>query len=406
MPTHDYVPRLSVGSPQPFDATGVRMYGFVFWASHDCLVELCNKYLNRPANRPGAYQPIPGFTVAIFNFSHANRIAPRNPPYSTFGYSAETELAIWVPLHTADFRLVWFTPYTFVDNPLAVSQGREIYGFPKEMARVTVPSEGAPAARFAVTAQAVDKLTTESELKWLPILSLSGRPLSPPGTDGHWTSYDGAQRALHATVAAHASSLGIRHTLAPEGLPWPPRGTCVFLKQFPAAEDGRVTAYQGIVEADITIPDTSQFRGWPDLGSNYRLTLPYRPSHPISTDLGVGDGDAPLIDYYFEFDFTLEAGREVWRADSKASSAPSPSPFTIVSNLVNGAINAIQALPLLGSILQRPVQMPVPAVGTRPGLRNRSMQSSPQRAEPPRPTRARRPRRKSNRKTDRDETRA
>ena len=63
------------------------------------------------------------------------------------GFAREEQAAIWVPVvvHRGDgllpCSLGWFVPYMFVDNPLSLAGGREIYGFNKNQGLIELPGE-------------------------------------------------------------------------------------------------------------------------------------------------------------------------------------------------------------------------------------------------------------------------
>jgi len=128
--------RLAAPAPgyQPFVARDVRMYGFIFQGVEARLNDLCTRYLNEPMQGQFQYSPMPPHWV-VLTFTETRSLAPKNPPFADLGCAPEREAAFWIWVHRSDGQSapVSFSPYIFVDNPIAIIQGREIYGFPKEI---------------------------------------------------------------------------------------------------------------------------------------------------------------------------------------------------------------------------------------------------------------------------------
>ncbi len=63
-----------------------------------------------------------------------------DPYYRNFGFSEETDVAFWVPvkIRTADddWDFFWLPFFMFVDSGLALVAGREVFGFPKQIAEI------------------------------------------------------------------------------------------------------------------------------------------------------------------------------------------------------------------------------------------------------------------------------
>lgn len=91
----------------------------------------------------------------------------------------------------------------------------------------------------------------------------------------------------------------------------------VFLKQFRDVSDASLACYQAIVETSIKL---SIFRGGGILKGHYELILNHFDSHPIAQDLGLDVGRQPVIEaFWFDFDFIVETGTEIWKASEYTS---------------------------------------------------------------------------------------
>ena len=300
--------------PQPFFAEGVMMYGFLFRADPSKLDRLIKRYLR---NRATNYDAVELFPYVLVVFTEADRMGSIRPPYHLSGFSAEKELAIWVLVQDG-LRMLWHTPYIFVDNPWACIQGREIYGFPKEMARIDVPSFD-NIDRFQVDAFAIDRFSPQSEMTWREMLRVERTPTRSVTSPTRFESFEALARGCNGAISRFAST-SLRELFFSESpvsphieseTPWPPRGKFVFLKQFPDGEDGSRTCYKAITEAELTV---ETFREGGLLADGYRLCLPGNDSHPLFDDLGLRDKQEAALSYWLDFDFSLSGAREVWRS--------------------------------------------------------------------------------------------
>jgi hypothetical protein len=88
----------------------------------------------------------------------------------------------------------------------------------------------------------------------------------------------------------------------------------IFLKQFRAISDGKRACYQAIVEAPArlhTLRSAGRMRG------RHEVEIQPYESHPIARDLGLRQGKlTPFASVHADFDFVMENGRELWRANA------------------------------------------------------------------------------------------
>jgi len=333
MPPEGYVNRWNLeGSPQPFIVKNFRSFGFVFPADPAGIRALCQRQLNEPAGESDLYRPIRGVPLVWVTFGTAERMMSSEPPYDRFGFSPETELTFWIPVWAPSGHIAWFAPYMFVDNPLAIAQGREIYGFPKELATFRPARTPQALSRLEVDAFAAKELRSDSEWQMQTVVAIDGAHGPDPSEAARWKTCDAVGDALAAQAAGAAAvetALEALSRFTGGFFPWPPRGTLVLLKQTPSVVRGSDTSYQAIVEAGVKVPEVH--RGWilsSPLTPEHRFTLhlPAMQSHPIAKDLGLADGVEALLAFRLDFDFTLEVGRETWVKHGAAASFPAGGP--------------------------------------------------------------------------------
>lgn len=286
------------GSLQPFDASRARMFGFLFEGRRDALEDLCERHLNRDPTGQLAFEPVAHHV--LMTFADIAWVTATLPPFRDYGGNPEMEMTAWVLVRERGTVLPkLFAPYCLVNNPLAVQHGREIYGFPKEIAQFPSWSEDA----FRVEAYAFDVFKPTTVGMYRHVLSVT-RERSTIG--------DLVREFAHPFELAGAF---IPHLLdvLPKTL-WPPHGPLVFLKQLPDAADSTWASYQAIVEADIAVTHVSSVQWRP---GTFVLTLGGCASHPFEDDLGVANGAEALVNFSVDFDFHLSAGKELWRAGGR-----------------------------------------------------------------------------------------
>jgi hypothetical protein len=287
------------GSLQPFDAYNAKMLGFLFAGERDALQSLCERHLNRDPTRTVVFEPFTHYVLVTF--TDIAWVTAAGPPFKDYGGNPELELTVWVLVRqqgTALPRL--FTPYCLLNNPLAVQHGREVYGFPKEMARFPAWTED----DLQVEAYAFDVFAPTTIGKYRPVLAVT-RERSTIG--------DALAREFTHPLALVGEL--VPHLL--EGLPkslWPPHGPIVFLKQLPDATDSTWASYQAIIEAEIAV---TRIRSVVWRPGTFALTLNRCASHPFEDDLGIASGAEALVNFSVDFDFTLRSGTELWRAEAR-----------------------------------------------------------------------------------------
>lgn len=295
---------------QPLVLEGAALKSFVLLADQARLQAVCDAQLNQPWNEAVHYRVVSPFVqMVVMQAARAYSAAPQD---AHKGWMTEVDVAYWVllqaePRDGGKPRLVWFLPYVFVDNALALTSGREIYGFAKELGQFSFSD-----APFAMTAQtlAVEHYTPESQRRLLPVIEVSA-PTSPGaaienlGHDlagflelmRHGLAGDGKER-VEVVVEAFQGLLKNQVGM-------------VFLKQFPSAEVAGAACYAAVVEAPCSV---RALHGLGLLPPGYRVWSADYDSHPIVRDLGVPADAAALLAMWVNFDFETGDGTVIARA--------------------------------------------------------------------------------------------
>jgi len=297
---------------------------FVLRANPLCLQELCDKHLN--LGGPVRYRPFAP-VVVLYCASVINHPLPE-----PVAWVPELDFGIWVPLVAGretgggfrPERVVTYTPYIWVDTPLAFTGGQLFYGFNKELGTLVMPRRAEDAPVFAVDTWVIPSLGPKQPVEHRQLIAARR-------TD---TGREGPLRVLRGVSETMAQALGalagVRDNPA---LAWfggldvlrgvldsQTRGMkMVFLKQFPDAEDGRRACYQAIVESDVRIVGDVEAALLP---GSWEVTIHAYDSHRIVEMLGLSIAReagrsrvlTPLAQGTARFPARIDPGRVVWEA--------------------------------------------------------------------------------------------
>jgi hypothetical protein len=305
MPPPDYVEYGSLATvPGPLRCLGSTQWGFMAEADHDRLDALCRRVFAEPSGGEVDLRPLGSHVVVTLG--RIERIVSEVGPFDRMGSSPEGQAAVWIPVGRVPVAedLLMFTPYMWVDNPISLPSGREMYGFAKAFGWMELPDSDAAPAGLDVYGMDFGRDETPSrrpllrleqgdrvdvaELAWANLLDLA-RHLRKP------VDFRAGLR-LAESIADDVRKNAVRQA---------------FLHQVRSPEDGRRAALQQVTEVPYRV---LRFRGRP-LGREYRLTVEPLDSHPLGAELGLAD---QTIRYAFrtESDFVVEAGRVLWDSGS------------------------------------------------------------------------------------------
>ncbi len=264
---------------------------------------------------------IPGVVFAIAPIEATRSLTE---PDAGYGYTPETEVAFWMLVGRGRGEgdawkldaLMWFLPYVFVDVPTTMATGREVYGYPKELAYLTWPSSTS------------DPLVLRAETMVLPVYSPDTKLVRAPILEVKKTATEPGLRerlgAAFGSVAEVLEHVGLRTDvaimeklagdLARLEVPM------VFLKEFRDVIEPHAACYQAILESPARV---SSFPiGWPTL-HEVAITIHDYASHPIAKELGLGtpaNGSLTLkvpMGFEVHFDFVVELAKQMWPPPSR-----------------------------------------------------------------------------------------
>jgi hypothetical protein len=308
-------------SAAPFSCTDSVLDCFFLEADHGRLGALCRRVFDAPTRNAVAVEPVAAHVMLCFGV--IPHIRPQGGPASRMGSVPEKQVSIFVPVLVHDRRvrpartqLAFFVPFIWVDNAISLAGGREIYGYPKNFGRISVPVPGQPRS-FTLDAFG-GNFGAHNQAGWRPLIELDA---TTEETDeqsaaaADWQSLEHALSALQTSVRRQADHLlapGIdlagtfEHMISTQCVPQ------VFLKQFRSARDGAFASFQQVVDAPIHI---TRLSGGMVAGS-HTLVLHHLDSHPVGEELGLQDQSTERA-FRLDMDFVLDTGSVLWDAHQR-----------------------------------------------------------------------------------------
>lgn len=313
-------------APGPLRCEQATLY--VFWAraSKERVATLCRKVFAEPTGGAVECEPLLGGWVAI-SFGTIGRITVLTPPHDVKGHVHERHAAVWVPVRCqgpeGTPKVAAFLPYMWLDNPISVASGRELYGYAKNWGwPIFAGSEPAAARsparprRFRLDAYAIESYGRDERPQRRRLLELRRAGVRAAGTEaragpeagrepgglaGLTSASLAALRARDPGLGPLGAAAGEARTALAEGVDQ------IFLRQFrsPGSGDGADPSQVVVGRAKVA-PGSVETRPLPP----HRLSLQHLDSHPLGPELGLREGWCPS--FRVNMAFTVERGRVLW----------------------------------------------------------------------------------------------
>ncbi|MEA2587458.1 MAG: hypothetical protein QOH66_385 [Actinomycetota bacterium] len=192
----------------PATIKDLRLYGFVIEADRNLLDEFCRRNFNYPSG--GAEQWRAAGNHVVLNFVDIPQLGSADALDRWLGVVREREMAIWVPVvDVRRERVAWAVPYMFVDSGLAMSGGRETYGFPKQLGRLLIPRSDICPDKLAVSSVTFRRHAPEATATLTQVVRVTC--VGPPGTPlgSSWPTPAQAARDLAGLAVSQHRAPGV-----------------------------------------------------------------------------------------------------------------------------------------------------------------------------------------------------
>jgi len=308
------------GSPlqhTPMHLAASDMHGFFIRGELENLQATLDATLNRVAGRSRFKALLPHVMVTFTRACHAQSGFPAD---FNRGWGIETDIITWIVTgevgETGGLSHLLFYPYfIWVDVPTAISIGREVFGYPKNMCRCVLPNVGEDPVRFELAAEGWHPFSPQTQLAVHPILEVTATVM---GSHRSGFGLIDLQRAILDFLRAEGVLLALGDLIIRdfESLLLRPHIDQIFLKQFPDSS-GVKAVYQAVVVAPAEIDKVNSVHLF---GHTYECNLHAFDSFPLDRALGFRVGVQPAcLPFHINFDFTVVAGEELVVSTSPAA---------------------------------------------------------------------------------------
>jgi uncharacterized protein with NAD-binding domain and iron-sulfur cluster len=305
------------GSPiqhTPMHLDEAEMYGFLIKGDGTKLQATVDATLNKVGAGQITFRVLSPYI--LLTFTRVNHAQSGFPADHERGWGKECDIIPWIMVGqmeesggTEKLHRVFAHPsYTWVDVPMAVSIGREVFGYPKNICQVDMPDVGDDPVTFAITCEGWQPFGAQTQLGMQRFLEITAANtdnphVSVPGLQG--VILEGFKLLKSAPDLLSLDAAGIADL---ESLLLRPHIDQLFLKQFPDTS-GVKAVYQAVVVAPATI---DKVRSAELLGYVYECTLHRFDSYRLDKTLGLQLGAQPvLLPFHISMNFTVEAGEEL-----------------------------------------------------------------------------------------------
>lgn len=318
-----YVSRLVESvDPQPYLVVGGHVICFALPADRRRLQAVVDRYFNRPSGGAVDYRVLSDYVIASsFHIADSRSTGPEETALNA--YYEETDLLVFVPVAYGKTeggvfraeRVVWFVPAVFVDTSAAVAEGREVYGFPKLLARCVAPKKADDPAYFSVVTDVYQGDASGRRLQPAEIFQAKRHDSGRLG-DQHpsWGSWFEAVSGVFNLLKIHSEPGRLGAGLREKAGLFSADQRLLVLKQFRDAADATRACLLQIVECPITV---TGFRGAGLIAGDWTVSMARFPRFNLASDLGIkGDGAPvrPTAIYWVKLDCRMENGIIVWSA--------------------------------------------------------------------------------------------
>ncbi|HAT31820.1 MAG TPA: acetoacetate decarboxylase [Janthinobacterium sp.] len=301
----------SVLMHSPLQLKRSEMVGFFVKGDLHKLQATIDQDLNAVAAGRMRFKALSPYVMLTFTrVHHANSAAAVD---AAKGWIGEVDIVTWVMVGAMDeagklAHVYWYPCHIFVDDAMALINGRELFGYPKYLCDYEIPAADAEPLRCAVAAKGFHPFGPETRSAMHPLLEVN----ATVRTGEHKPLRDFAD--LIEQAFALLLSMPDFFNMDQDG--WDdilsllrnPRIDQIFLKQFPDSA-GVKAVYQALLAAPAEI---GHVYGGRLLGYEYECTLHAFDSFPLAHTLGLQLGpQSAILPFNVVFDFTAMPGQEL-----------------------------------------------------------------------------------------------
>ena len=298
----------------PLNLTNSEMYGFFVKGELKKLQASVDVTLNAVAAGRMNFKVLSPFVM--LTFTRVNHASSANPTDCAKGWGEETDIVTWIMVGQMEqqngkpvLKEIYSYPFhIWVNDCMALINGRELYGYPKYECEYTMPASGGDPVSFTLAAKGFEPFAPTTQLAMHPLFEITA------------TNKSGAHRPLNNIVNLMEEGFKILKSepdlLDLDVREWPkfakllfnPQVQQIFLKQFPDSA-GVKAVYQAIVAAPARVEAVHKVEL---LGYQYQCNLHKFDTFPLHDTLGFQLGmQEAILPFHVNFDFSVTPGKEL-----------------------------------------------------------------------------------------------
>lgn len=297
----------------PLVLEDAQMYGFFIKGKLPNLQHTVDTCLNGPASNKMIFKVLSPYVMTTF--TRVNKAYSPIPVDRDKGWITEIDIVTWImvgSMKECDGSLkldhvYWFPHHIFVDNSMALINGRELYGYPKYLCEYQIPEADQPADYFSCKVNAFQPFSPETEINWHMLMEVKRNAEKQETKLENFLDLllEGGKFLASVDDFLNMDVAGIEQAL---GMVLKPEVDQIFLKQFPDSA-GEKAVYQAIVAAEAQV---NKVHSVSLLGGEYDFTLSQVDSFRLDQSLGFELGSqSAILPFHVNFDFTVTQGEEL-----------------------------------------------------------------------------------------------
>jgi hypothetical protein len=308
--------------PPPYEQADTFLTAWVLPSPKAKQQAILDAALNRcSGGQPFEYRPL--LSRALLVLANIGRVSSLDPKGSRLGWIPEVDICTWILCGAYKLdkgkrvldHLAWYLPYIWVTTAHTMATGREVFGYPKAIGWAQLPENPDDPGPLWADGMVLPTYSPNSEVVQRRLFDLVRDPDVPgctaPVTFGatqKLEAFTALARKLHEVGEADCDwhfFASMFENLLGGHVPM------VFLKQFRDVTTPDAACYQAIVEANATV---NGFSGGGFLRGGWNLEMYSYASVDMAGHLGLEPKQHVDLGFYAYFSFSMDFGKEVWRA--------------------------------------------------------------------------------------------
>src|SRR5476649_2270857 len=165
----------SVMMHSPLHLGQSEMYGFFVKGDLLKLQQTLDASLNTVAHERMHFKALSPYVM--MTFTRVNHASSTVPVDQDKGWITEIDIVTWVMTGAMDkdgklSHIYWYPAHIFVDDAMALINGRELFGYPKYLCEYEIPEAGTPPLRCSVSAKGFQPFGPETRIAMHPLMEV------------------------------------------------------------------------------------------------------------------------------------------------------------------------------------------------------------------------------------------